>query len=365
VRITFLTWRDLDHPDGGGSEVYVEEMAAELAARGHQVTVRCARAAGAPRETRRRGYRVVRRGGRLSVYPRGLLWLLGREGRRSDVVVDVINAIPFAAPLVRRRGVVGLVHHLHRDQWRIIYPGLSGRVGWWVESHLIPRLYRRTPVVTVSDTTRTELAGLGLSPERLHVVRNGTPVLPAPRTEPSDRPSVVVLSRLVPHKQIEHAVDAVVALRDRFPGLRLHLVGDGWWADRIDEHVARVGAADLVLRHGHVDEQTKADVLAAAWVLAMPSVKEGWCLAVVEAASVGTPAVAYRAAGGVTESIADGVTGLVVDDRAGLTDALARLLSDERLRRDMGTAARERAAGFTWPASADAFERLLDEAHSP
>lgn len=160
-------------------------------------------------------------------------------------------------------------------------------------------------------------------------------------------------------------MDAVASLRGSFPGLRLHLVGEGWWGPRLDAYIARAGAGDLVVRHGHVDEQTKADLLATAWVLAMPSVKEGWCLAVVEAASVGTPAVAYRRAGGVTESILDGRTGLVVDDQAELTGAIARLLSDDELRAGMGTAARERAAGFTWMASADAFEQLLLERHSP
>ena len=46
----------------------------------------------------------------------------------------------------------------------------------------------------------------------------------------------------------------------------------------------------------------------------LPSVKEGWGLAIMEAAAQGTPTLAYRSAGGVTESIVDGETGLLVDD---------------------------------------------------
>ena len=40
--IAFLSWRDTGHPDGGGSEEYIEHVAERLAARGHDVTIRCA-----------------------------------------------------------------------------------------------------------------------------------------------------------------------------------------------------------------------------------------------------------------------------------------------------------------------------------
>ena len=48
LRIAFLTWRDTGHPDGGGSELFVESIARELVRRGHQVTIFCARHPGAP-----------------------------------------------------------------------------------------------------------------------------------------------------------------------------------------------------------------------------------------------------------------------------------------------------------------------------
>ncbi len=43
MRIAFLTWRDTPHPDGGGSEVFVESVGRELVAMGHEVTLVCAR----------------------------------------------------------------------------------------------------------------------------------------------------------------------------------------------------------------------------------------------------------------------------------------------------------------------------------
>ena len=366
MKVAVLSWRDTTHPDGGGSEVYVEQVAAGLAARGHDVTLFCAAHPGAPGLTVRDGFRIVRRGGRLTVYLHGLLFLLSRSGRRCDAVVDVINGLPFAAPLVRRRGLVALVHHLHREQWHIIYPGLGGRVGWFVESRVVPRLYRRVRFVTVSEASRRDLVAIGVSAERVSVVRNGTPALPAPRLGRSAEPRLCVLSRLVPHKRIEHALELVDRLRDRHPGLVLDLIGDGWWADRLDAEIDRLGLGDVVIRHGRVDEQTKADLLARAWLMVLPSVREGWGIAAMEAAAVGTPTVAYAGAGGTAESVVDGVTGALVGDQAELESVVADLLGRPERVRDMGVAARERAATFGWDEASAAIERVLQNAaYSP
>jgi glycosyltransferase involved in cell wall biosynthesis len=82
----------------------------------------------------------------------------------------------------------------------------------------------------------------------------------------------------------------------------------------------------------------------------------------MEAAGYAVPAVAYRHAGGVTESIDDGVTGLLVDDQDQLTRQLARLLSDPVLRRRLGTAAAARAHEFAWDTTARLFAKVLTEA---
>ena len=52
-------------------------------------------------------------------------------------------------------------------------------------------------------------------------------------------PMIAVVGRLVPHKQVEHAIDAALALRERFPDLRLHVVGSGWWEAELHAYAAR------------------------------------------------------------------------------------------------------------------------------
>jgi len=305
-RIAFLSWRDTHNPEGGGAERYLEMMATGLVERGCEVTVFCAAHAAAPPEETVDGVRFVRRGSKLSVYPAGMRALRRGDLGEVDLVVDVQNGLPFFSRLITSRPVVVLVHHVHREQWPVVYPGLVGRVGWWIEHRVAPLLYRQCQYVAVSRATRAELEALGVRGHRVAVVHNGTdPVVPVrPGKEPT--PMIAVVGRLVPHKQVEHAIDASLVLRERFPDLRLHVVGSGWWEGRLHAYAVEHGAGETVVFEGHVDENAKQSIYERAWLLALPSLKEGWGLVIGEAGMHATPTVAYRSAGGTRESIAHG-----------------------------------------------------------
>ncbi len=398
-RILLLCWRDSTHPQGGGSERYLEHVADGLASAGHTVVYRTSRSRGAARsEVSGSGVRFSRAGGRFTVYPLALgAILLGRIGlgplgvlRRPDVVVDTQNGVPFFSRLATRAPVVLLVHHIHREQWPVA-GWLVARIGWWIESWLAPRVHARSQYVTVSLPSAEELAELGVDPARIAVVRNGLDPLPegfaatpdpaadpdtdapAPSADPATSttaaPRLVVLSRLVPHKHVEDAIDVVAALRPRHPGLVLDVIGSGWWAEKLHAYAAERGLVEdgaepgaeggAVVFHGHVDETTKHRLLAGAAVHLMPSRKEGWGLAVSEAAQHGVPTVGYHHAAGLRDSIDDDETGLLVDDVAAMTVAADRLLADPALRTHMGEAARSKAAGMSWPGTASAMEQVL------
>ena len=314
MRIAFLNWRDSTHPEGGGAEKYAETVCEGLADAGHDVTMLCSTHPGAPPEERRRGVRVLRQGGRLGVY--------GASLRRLDA--------------------------LERAE-----------VGWALESRVAPRAFRGLQYVAVSQRTREELIELGVAPEAIAVIHNGTDPAPTDSGPRHPEPRLVVLGRVVPHKRIEHALTVTARLRARHPGLRLRIVGDGWWSDKVREEAVALGVSDRVDILGFVDEQTKHAELAAAWVALAPSIKEGWGLSVVEAASHGTPTVAYTGAGGLSESIVHGRTGMLVDDLDGLTAAVDHLLTDTTTRESLGAAAIEHAANFTWARSVQAWESLL------
>ncbi|MFF5215021.1 glycosyltransferase family 4 protein [Micromonospora sp. NPDC000442] len=368
--VLFLNWRDTTNPEGGGSEVYIERIAAELVTFGHRVTLLCAAHGNAgPAGTTESGVRVLRRGSRMTVYLRAaLICLAGRFGLgalsrrglgRPDLIVDVCNGVPFFAPLYAGRPVIALVHHVHREQWPVVFGPWMCRLGWWIESWLAVRIYRRCRYVTVSEATRAELAALGVDAERIDVVPNGTPPVTGPLLPRTPNPSLLVLGRLVPHKRVEIALRTVAELAPELPELELVVAGQGWWDEPLRERCAALGITDRVRFTGFVSEEEKHALLCSAWLALTPSLKEGWGLTIVEAAARSTPTVAFRYAGGVAEAMVDRETGLLVDDEQEFTAAVRELLADDVRRKAMGEAALSHAARYTWTATGARFAQLV------
>ena len=156
----------------------------------------------------------------------------------------------------------------------------------------------------------------------------------------------------------------LAVLRRRIPDLHLDIVGGGWWEQRLVGHAAALGIADAVTFHGHIDDEAKHHVVQQSWVHLMPSRKEGWGLAVIEAAQHGVPTIGYRSSGGLTDSVVDGVTGVLVDGPDELVDGLRRLLTDRVLRDELGAKARTRSAEFSWVLSAEAMRTVLESVHA-
>ncbi|MCL7460962.1 glycosyltransferase family 4 protein [Micromonospora echinofusca] len=370
--VLFLNWRDTANPEGGGSEVYVERIAAELVAAGHRVTLLCAAHDNAgPATTTPEGVRVLRRGSRMTVYARAALTCLaGRFGfgplsrrglGRPDLVVDVCNGVPFFAPLYAGRPVLALVHHVHREQWPVVFGPVMARLGWWIESRLAVRLYRRCRYVTVSEASRAELAALGVDADRIDVVPNGTPPVTGPPLPRTPHPSLLVLGRLVPHKRVEIALRTVAELVTELPDLELVVAGQGWWTQPLRELSESLGIASHVRFTGFISEDEKHAVLSSAWLALTPSLKEGWGLTIVEAAARSTPTVAFRYAGGVAEAMVDTETGLLVDDEPEFTAVVRELLADDVRRKAMGEAALLHASRFNWTATGARFAHLVTQ----
>lgn len=351
MKILLLCWRDTTHPQGGGSERYLERVGAYLAEQGHEVVYRTASHTDASRRSLRDGILFQRLGGKYSVY---LLAPLAIWQQRPDVIVDTQNGIPFFARLFTHRPVVLLTHHCHQEQWPVAGP-VIGRLGWFLESRLAPRVYRGAPYVTVSEASRTDLVALGVRRDDIAIIENGVDPVPA------DLPvlggsglRVVVLSRLVPHKRIEQAIDAVRWI----DGVALDIIGSGWWEDELRAYAAELG--DRVVFHGHVNDTYKHAVLARASLHLMPSRKEGWGLAVTEAAQHGVPTVGYRSAGGLCDSIVDGETGVLVSTEQEFHTVVRGLLADSDRREALGSAARTFAAQFSWQETGRKFAALLE-----
>lgn len=357
MKILLLCWRDSTHPQGGGSERYLERVGEYLAAQGHEVVYRTARHMNAAARDTRNGVRYSRGGGKYTVYPRAL-WamVLGRLGlgdlRGVDVVVDTQNGIPFFARTVAGAPTVLLTHHCHQDQWKVAGAAL-GRFGWFLESQVAPRVYRGAPYVTVSEASRADLGELGVT--GVEIIENGVDAVPdhVPVLEREADIHLVTLSRLVPHKQIEHAMDTVALM----PGAVLDVIGAGWWEHELREYAREQGVEGRVRFRGQVTEDYKHALLARADIHLMPSHKEGWGLAVMEAAQHRVPTVGYSF--GLRDSVKPDETGVLVETKPEFITAVRDLAGDEPRRSALGAKAEEFAATFSWELTGARFEALL------
>jgi glycosyltransferase involved in cell wall biosynthesis len=361
--VLILSWRDTGHPDAGGSEIYVERIARGLAMNGHPVTLCTASYAGAAaEELADGGIRVVRAGDRFSVYGKAAALYRGGKLGRPDVILEVQNGVPYLSRLWARdtRHVV-LVHHLHRAQWHMIFGPIRARIGWWVESILAPRVNRNLPYLTISRASKHELAEIGVRRTDITVAYSGTDSADKAPVARTLHPSLVVLGRLVPHKRVEIAIDTVATLSTEFPDIELVVVGEGWWHERLSEYARAAGVSGRVRITGFLPENEKQELLARSWVSLLPSAKEGWGLVIAEAGLQETPTIAFADAGGVTESVIHGRTGLLVagDDQAAFTEATRSLLLDPHTRARLGREARRHATTFDWDGTVRTVSRVI------
>jgi glycosyltransferase involved in cell wall biosynthesis len=366
-----VNWKDPWHPDAGGAEVYAWQVARDLADAGARVTFVTARPAGQTAREVRDGIEIIRIGGRWTIYPRVLGWLL-RHRRRFDAVVDCQNGIPFFSPLVLSRSVpvVCVIHHVHDRQFRLYFGPLVGRFGAWLEGPVARRVYRCSVTLAVSPSTGRALRDrLGWSAPVV-IIPNGAdaPDASAPPAAPvvgdsrrSARPRLVCVGRVTRHKRVDLVLDAVGRLRAGRPDLHLDIVGGGPDVDLIRQQVTDRDLAELVTVHGHLPAVERDALVDAAWLHVSGSWGEGWGLVVLEAAAAGLPTVAFDV-DGLRDAVRPGQTGWLAtegtDPAGNLADVLDHALdeiAEPEYADRMAAACRRWSDSFRW---ADTGERV-------
>lgn len=174
-----------------------------------------------------------------------------------------------------------------------------------------------------------------------HALCVPSPVLVEPLAGAARPNLVLFLGRLEAAKGIFDLLEAVAALRDAVPDVRLVCAGDG---ERIAvaRYAERLGLAEAVRFTGWVGPSGKRALLEAAAVFALPSYDEGMPVSLLEAMSAGVPVIASPV-GGVPEVVVHGVSGYLAapGDTATLERLLRKLLMDRPHGERIGAAGRE------------------------
>lgn len=276
-----------------------------------------------------------------------------RAGRRSAVVHAHWAPVGAIAALATRRAPVVLT--LHGTD-----VALAGRGGIWLAA-LRFACRRSALVLPVSGRLAAQVRELvpGLPADRVRVIGNGVDPTLLGRTVPeSERDGIVFVGRLTEEKG---ALDAVRALGEVPGDVRLTLIGGGDPAPVLSL-ASSLGLADRVSAPGPRTHHDALDAIAHAAVFVLPSHAEGFSVATLEAAALGTPVVASDV-GAIADILGEAGSLHAPGDVAALSALLAGALEDRASAAERAATARARVAGrFTWPAIAGALAGAYDDA---
>ncbi len=364
MKILVFNWQDITNPQAGGAEVHLHEVFSRIAGQGQEVTLFCSAFRGAPTEEVLNGVRIIRRGGRY-LFNYRVLWEYAVRFRREgfDVVIDDMNKIPFFTPLFVRETLVGVTHHLFGTS---IFKETSVPFALYVflMENLAVRLYRgrRVPFIVGSPSTFKELADRKFENVTLinyavdHTLHRpgGTPKSPSPL--------IGYFGRLKKYKSIDHLLQALPRVLERFPDLRAIIVGEGDDRSRLETITKDLGLERNVTFTGFVDEHRKVELLQQMWVKVATSSKEGWGLTVLEANACGTPVIASDVPG-LRDAVKNGETGVLYPYGAvdSLAAAILNVLGDASLRNRLRENALRWAAEFSWDNAAQQTLRVIDD----
>ncbi len=329
-----------------GGEVCVANLAAGLTSRGHRVTC------------------VVRPDSRLH----GVL----RDEGMDVLTLPLVDWYePVSVTRLSRWLRVSRVDVLHTHLPRDWFIAAAASVGAGVRNvgtrHVLqpvshaplkrPFLRRFSAMIAVSAAVRRGLlASAVMDAGRIHTVPNGIVAQPPLTGEPSlrsragaaaDDPVIGAVGRLTADKGVETLLQAVAALRRRWPRLRVFVLGDGAPGSDHPEHLRRVCRRlqldDAVTFFGYVEDAARR--CAEFDIQVVCSRAEPFGLVTLEAMAQGRPLVVTNT-GGSPEIVRDGVEGFLVDpyDPALLARRLDCLLDSPGLREEMGRRGRERVA---------------------
>jgi len=358
VKILWLNWKDIRHPQAGGAEVYTHQIAKRLVAKGHRVTLFTSQPGDLPREEQINGVRVIRRGKIIglhnTVYYYARKYVMENQNE-YDIIVDEVNTRPFMTPKYARKPVVALIHQLAREYWFYKTPLPIAIIGRYILEPYWLKQYRNIPTITVSYSTKQDLQQLGFN--KIHIVPNGLSCKPLEKVpQKDDEFTAVFLGRITPTKNPEHAIKAFLEYRKVTGKGRLIVIGQGELLSKLK----RKYREPYIEFTGYVSEKEKREWLARAHVLLAPSIREGWGQAIVEANAHGTPAIGYDVPG-LRDSIRHVETGILVPygDVKAIAKAMTTLSENQELWRKMAENALQWARQFSWDKSAEKFEEII------
>lgn len=353
ANVLMFNWRDTQHVWGGGAEVYIEEFARRFVRAGHSVTLFCSHDRKTKTTEMVQGVQIVRRGGFITTYIYACLYYLLVFRGKYQLIVDCENGIPFFTPFYSRLPKILVIHHVHQEVFRenLFYP--LAKFAQVLESHLMPFVYRKAQLVTISQTSKRAIRRYLFPTQSIEIIPSGIMTRLYRPGSKAAHPLVVYVGRLKQYKRLEDFILTAKAIHRMVPSARFVIAGEGDDGERLRQLTRDMGMQKVITFTGRVSEAKKIQLYQQAWVVMNPSSMEGWSITTIEANACGTPVIAADVPG-LRDSIRPRHTGVLVSlgDINAYTQELFRLLTNSTVREEMSKNSRKWAMQFSWSKSA-------------
>ena len=350
MRILALNWRDPHNPEAGGAEIHLHEILKRAVAAGHEVIHVSHSIQWLPDKEIIDGVQIHRHGRWYSYNFTLKKYCKSLDLDSFDLIIEDICKVPVFSPSWSNTPVLAIVPHLFgTTAYREVSPPKAFYVN--ILEAMIPRVYRNSNFVAISNSTKDDLVRRGIAAERISVVPCGIDT-DFYRQDPATAPEpgrLLFVGRLKKYKGVQHLLKAMKILENRDIHTNLTVIGEGDFSHSLKLLVGKLDLQENVTFEGFISQEDKLRWLQKAYIAVFPSAKEGWGLTVIEANCCGTPVVASDS-DGLRDSVINGKTGILVkhEDPVAMADALESILTNPEKREELAQNALSWAKGFNW-----------------
>jgi len=360
ARIVVLSRRNILHPRAGGASRYIHEIFRRLA-KDHDVTVLSEGATSSRPVEQIDGLTYVNTHGRLMRFLLPVSYMR-KFARHADILIDNADvAIPWFSPLFSKKPVITIIHQLVREVFYEELPPFLATLGYLSEPSIY-RLYSRSMMVAMSKSTADGLLQFGIPEKNIRIIGPGCPYPSNDRIPLEMRSQKLIgcVSRLMQYKGLQFAIEAISRIRKDLPDIRLEIAGSGPYREELEKFARNVGMDSNVAFLGRVSEQRKLRLYRESRAIVLSSIREGYGLSVIEANSVGTPAIAWNVPG-LRDSIIDNTTGLLASfpNNDDLARQIYDIMTNDSAWNTMSVSAWKWANSHSWDQSAQDFDEII------
>jgi glycosyltransferase involved in cell wall biosynthesis len=268
-----------------------------------------------------------------------------------DINVHPLVHIPMIKPVCHSSTVLEWP-----EVWGSYWRNLAGFARFGKEFEWLATKLRFDHHIAVSHFTKERLKAIHKIEEKdITVVPNGVDQKFLVQKSKTEYGKIVYVGRIAPHKNIDLLLSAYLKAKKDCKELSLHIIGDGPGLDS-----TRRKASELkdVYVHGYVPEDKLIEHLSSSWLFALPSEREGFSIACLEAMACGVPVIAcnFPLNAAAKELVIDEWNGFTVETTP--TALMKSFFDVERVWDELSRNAKNFAAKFSWDTTAELMENV-------